>query len=193
MYFCSAFVKIWFCKILYLHQQCNKQTAAIIKSCLLNTNVLTSVMSKTVIKRHFTIKDDVKCEIFKMSTTDLPTCITQYVCLLSCNIRCVLWRKTTGIQCADVLINTLLTWYSVLSYCLYRMIKKSAHLMITIQNVTSNFKVSPASLQTFINKSNCVLEERVRYSTVQIPNVFCDGHLQIIDCVEIVLTHIFVL
>jgi hypothetical protein len=42
------------------------------------------------------------------------------------------------------------------------------------------FKVSPASLQTFIDTPNCVLEVRVQHSTVHIPNVFCDGHLQII-------------
>ena len=33
-------------------------------------------------------------------------------------------------------------------------------------------KVSPASLQTFIDTPNCVLEDRVQYSTVHIPNVF---------------------
>ena len=48
------------------------------------------------------------------------------------------------------------------------------------------FKVSPASLQTFIDTPNCVLEDRVQYSTVHIPNVFCDGHLQLINCVGIV-------
>jgi hypothetical protein len=48
------------------------------------------------------------------------------------------------------------------------------------------FKVSPASLQTFIDTPNCVLEDRVQYSTVHIPNVFCDGHLQLIICVGIV-------
>jgi hypothetical protein len=48
------------------------------------------------------------------------------------------------------------------------------------------FKVSPAILQTFIYTPNCVLEDRVQYSTVHIPNVFCDGHLQIISCVRIV-------
>ena len=42
------------------------------------------------------------------------------------------------------------------------------------------FKVSPASLQTFIDTPNCVLEDRVEYSMVHIPNVFCDGHLQLI-------------
>ena len=45
----------------------------------------------------------------------------------------------------------------------------------------------PASLQTFIDTPNCVLEDRVQYSTVHIPNTFCDGHLQIINCVGIVL------
>jgi hypothetical protein len=44
------------------------------------------------------------------------------------------------------------------------------------------FKVSPANLQTFIDTPNCVLEDRVQYSTVHIPDVFCDGHLQIINC-----------
>jgi len=42
------------------------------------------------------------------------------------------------------------------------------------------FKVSPASLKTFIDTPNCVLENRVLCSAVHIPNVFCDGHLQII-------------
>jgi hypothetical protein len=51
------------------------------------------------------------------------------------------------------------------------------------------FKGSPASLRTFIDTPNCVLEDRVQYSTVHIPNVFCDGHLQIIKCVGIVRIH----
>jgi hypothetical protein len=50
------------------------------------------------------------------------------------------------------------------------------------------FKVSPASVQTFINTPNWVLEDRVQYSTVPIPNVFCDGHLQIINCVRVFCT-----
>jgi len=45
------------------------------------------------------------------------------------------------------------------------------------------FKVSLASLQTFIDTPNCVLEDRVQYRTVHVPNVFCDGLLQIINCV----------
>jgi len=40
------------------------------------------------------------------------------------------------------------------------------------------FKVSPASLQTFIDMPNCVLKDHVQYSTLHILNVFCGGHLQ---------------
>ena len=62
------------------------------------------------------------------------------------------------------------------------------------------FKVSPANLQTFIDTPNCVLEDRVQYSTVHIPNVFCDGHLQIISllyrnrqvCREFLITLYFI-
>jgi len=35
------------------------------------------------------------------------------------------------------------------------------------------FKVSPSSLKTFIDTPNCVLKDRVQYSMVHIPNVFC--------------------
>ena len=45
------------------------------------------------------------------------------------------------------------------------------------------FKMSPSSLQKFIDTPKFVLEDRVQCSTVHIPNVFCDGHLQIINCV----------
>jgi len=34
--------------------------------------------------------------------------------------------------------------------------------------------MSPASLQTFIETPNCVLEDRVQYRTVHIPNVIGD-------------------
>jgi hypothetical protein len=55
------------------------------------------------------------------------------------------------------------------------------------------FKVSPTSLQTFIDTPNCVLKDRVRYSMVHILNVFCDGRLQI-NCVGIVrIPWVFVL
>jgi hypothetical protein len=46
----------------------------------------------------------------------------------------------------------------------------------------SNVQSVPASLQTFIDTPNCVLEDHVQYNTVHIPNVFCDGDLQIINC-----------
>jgi len=46
------------------------------------------------------------------------------------------------------------------------------------------FKVFPASLQTFVDTPNCVLEDRAQYSTVHITNVSCDGHLQITNCVN---------
>ena len=49
------------------------------------------------------------------------------------------------------------------------------------------FKVSLAGVQKYIDTPNCVLEDRVQYSTVYIPIVFCDGHLQIINCVGIVI------
>jgi hypothetical protein len=47
------------------------------------------------------------------------------------------------------------------------------------------FEVSPASFQTFIDTPNCVLEDRVQYRTVRIPNVSCDGHLFL--CVFVVI------
>jgi hypothetical protein len=64
---------------------------------------------------------------------------------------------------------------------MYRMIKKSACTWwLQYRKLQVMFKVPPASLQTFIN---CVLEDCVQYSTVHIPNVFCDGHLQLTNCV----------
>jgi hypothetical protein len=44
------------------------------------------------------------------------------------------------------------------------------------------FKVSSVSLQTYIDTPNCVLEDRVQHSAVHIPNIFCNGHLQIVSC-----------
>ena len=60
------------------------------------------------------------------------------------------------------------------------MIKKYRKLQVM-------FKMSPASLQKFIDTPKCVLEDRVQYSTVHIPNVFCDGHFHLISCLGIVL------
>ena len=51
------------------------------------------------------------------------------------------------------------------------------------------FKVSPASLQTFIDTPKCVHEDRVQNSPVHILNVCCAGHLQIINCAGIVRVH----
>jgi hypothetical protein len=51
------------------------------------------------------------------------------------------------------------------------------------------FIVSPANLQIFIDTPKCVLEDRVQYSTVDSPNVFCDAHLHIINCVGIFRIH----
>jgi hypothetical protein len=66
----------------------------------------------------------------------------------------------------------------------YRVIKTSlCTWWLQYRKLQVMLKVSPASLQTSINTSNCVLEHRVQYSTVHIPNVFCHGHLQIINCV----------
>jgi len=78
---------------------------------------------------------------------------------------------------------------SSLRFSIHRVIKVSVHRMITIQKVTSNVQSFPASLQTFIDTPNCVLEDRVQYSTVHIPNVFCDGRLQPINCVRIFRIH----
>jgi len=60
----------------------------------------------------------------------------------------------------------------------HRVVKKSlCTLMITIQKVTSNV----ASVPRQSPDSNCHAElysrRRVQYSTVHIPNVFCDDHL----------------
>jgi hypothetical protein len=72
----------------------------------------------------------------------------------------------------------------------YRVIKKSLSTWwLQYRKLQVMFKVSPASLQTFIDTPNCVLEDRVQSSTVHIPNVFCDGHLQIINFVGIVRVH----
>jgi hypothetical protein len=55
--------------------------------------------------------------------------------------------------------------------------KVSVFLLITILKVTSNVQSVPTNLHTLIDTPNCVLEDRVQYSTVRIPNAFCDGHL----------------
>jgi hypothetical protein len=49
-------------------------------------------------------------------------------------------------------------------------------------SVVSEHQLAVDSSVRFIDTPNCVLEDRVQYSTVLIPNVFCDDHLQIINC-----------
>jgi hypothetical protein len=72
-------------------------------------------------------------------------------------------------------------------YYTYRVIKKPlCTWWLQHRKLQVMFEVSSASPQTFIDTPNCVFEDRVQYSTVRIPNVFCDGHLQIINCVGIV-------
>jgi hypothetical protein len=83
---------------------------------------------------------------------------------------------------------------SLWAYCLVLILiqsdqKVSVHLIIRVQKVAGNVQVSLTSLQTFIDAPNCVLEDRVQYSTVHIPNVFRDGHLQIINCAGIFRIH----
>jgi hypothetical protein len=55
--------------------------------------------------------------------------------------------------------------------------------MITVQKFTSNVQSFRRQSPTFIDNPNCVIEDRVQYSTVHTPNVFCGGHLQLISCV----------
>jgi hypothetical protein len=65
---------------------------------------------------------------------------------------------------------------------LYRVIKKFLWTWwLQYRKLQVMFTVSPASLQTFIDTPNCVLEDRVQYSTVHIPNVFYDDRIQIIN------------
>jgi len=79
---------------------------------------------------------------------------------------------------------------SSLRLLIYRMIKKSlCTWWLQYRKLQVMFKVSPSSLQTFIDTPKCVLEDRVQYSTVHIPNVFCDGRLQPINCVRIFRIH----
>jgi hypothetical protein len=64
--------------------------------------------------------------------------------------------------------------------------KVSVHLMITIQKVTSNVQSVPRQ-SPYIDTPNCVLEDRVQYSTVCILKVFCDDVFfctVIVSCAE---------
>ena len=60
---------------------------------------------------------------------------------------------------------------------LYRVIRKSLYTWwLQYRKLQVMFKVSPASLKTYIDTLNCVLEDSVQYSTVHIPNVFCSEY-----------------
>ena len=75
---------------------------------------------------------------------------------------------------------------SILLMLIYRVIKKSlCTWCLQFRKLQVLLKVLPATLQTFIDKPKWVLGDRVQYSTVNIPNVFCDGHLQLINFVGI--------
>ena len=75
-------------------------------------------------------------------------------------------------------------------YSLYRVIKTFlCTWWLQYRTLQVMFKVSTASLQTFINKPNCILEDRVQYRTVHIAEVLSDDYLQIINCVGIVRIH----
>jgi hypothetical protein len=75
----------------------------------------------------------------------------------------------------------------------YRVIKKSlCTWWLQYRKLQVMFKVSSASLQIFTDTPNCFLEDRVQYSTVHILNVFCDDHLQIINCMEFVFSTVII-
>jgi hypothetical protein len=86
-----------------------------------------------------------------------------------------------------------ITWWkapTVTSHVLYRVIKKSlCPWWLQHRKLQVMFKLSPTSLQTFIDTPNCVWQTVFTNSTVCIANVFCDVHLQIINSVEIVQIH----
>jgi hypothetical protein len=65
--------------------------------------------------------------------------------------------------------------------------KVFVHLMITIQKVTSKIQSVPCQSPEIVVILNCV-----QYSMVYILNIFCDGHLQIINCVGIVQIQLFI-
>jgi hypothetical protein len=66
---------------------------------------------------------------------------------------CFCWSGSSVLQCGFKLVSFLRTYIQGDQ-------KVSLHLMITIQKVTSNIQNVPASLQTFIDTPNCVLEDR---------------------------------
>jgi hypothetical protein len=88
----------------------------------------------------------------------------------------------------DLLMAATVFWYvTPCNVILYRVIKKSlCTWLLQYRKLQVMFKVSPVSLQTFIDTPNCALEDRVQYSTVHIPNVLCDGHIFECFCTVII-------
>jgi hypothetical protein len=75
---------------------------------------------------------------------------------------------------------TRLHFNPVHSYLKYWLIKKSLCTWWSqYRKLQVTSSLSPASLQTFIDTPNCVLEDRVQYSTVRIPYVFCYPKFQL--------------
>jgi hypothetical protein len=70
--------------------------------------------------------------------------------------------------------------------------------------VTRNVQTVPLPVSRHLLARRTVLEDRdqcstvrvqystvrVQYNTVRVPNAFCDGHLQIVNCVRIVRIHL---
>jgi len=82
----------------------------------------------------------------------------------------------TGINCGTFLTLSCPDWRK--RETSYRVVRKSlCTWWLQYRKLQVMFKVSAASLQTFIDMPSCVLEDRVQYSAVHIPNVFYDGHL----------------
>jgi len=110
-----------------------------------------------------------------------------------CKAHCVYVRFGRVRNCMSHIYHSVLQLFDTTNHCItwyYRVIKTSlCTWWLQYRKLQVMFKVSTASLQTFIDTPNCVLEDRVEYSTVHIPNVFCDGHLHIINCVGIVRIH----
>jgi hypothetical protein len=65
--------------------------------------------------------------------------------------------------------------------------KVSVHLTITMQKVTSNVQSVPRQSPDIYWHAELRSRRPCSDSTIHIPNVFCDGHLQFINCVRIVL------
>jgi hypothetical protein len=127
------------------------------------------VADHPVTRRHILVKGNLNYTVLKIKYTDEQTCLKFEAVLENNGRKCFIQTSLTfDLKNYTAWSKSLCTWW----------------LQYRKQQVM--FKVSPAGLQTLTDTPNCVLEDRVQYSTVHIPNVFCDGHLQIIYFPEIV-------